>query len=95
MLYYVSAHPHKIRGSPCKRIVVLSRNNNNSVSSFDVRSWDMITVLSGTLGSSETLLVSHSGSIDLLAELSWFSFSALLLLFSVFLILQIVYISVA
>jgi hypothetical protein len=62
----------------------LSRNDNNSVSSFDVKSWDIITVLSGTLESSGILLVSHSGSIDLLAELSSFSFLVLMLLFSAF-----------
>jgi hypothetical protein len=73
----------------------LSRNYNNSVSSFDVRSSEIITVLSGTLGSSGTLLVSHSGSIDMLTELSSFSFLALFADVLFFLILQIVYISVA
>jgi hypothetical protein len=41
----------------------LSRNESNSVSSSVVKSWEMITTLSGTLESSGTLLVSHSGSI--------------------------------
>jgi hypothetical protein len=57
----------------------LSRNESNSTSSPDVKSWDIITVLSSTLGSSGTLLVSHSASIGLLAKLPSFSFLVMLL----------------
>jgi hypothetical protein len=57
----------------------LSRNESNSASSIDVKSWDIITVLSGTLGSSGTLLVSHSSSIGVLAKLHSFSFLVMLL----------------
>jgi hypothetical protein len=57
----------------------LSKNESNYASSLDVKSWDIITVLSGTLGSSGTLLVSHSGSIGLLAKLPSFSFLVMLL----------------
>jgi hypothetical protein len=78
-----------------KTSLFLSRNDNNLVSSFDVKSWDIITPLSGTLGSSGTLLVSHSGSIDPLAELSSFSLLRLLLLLSVFSFYKTVYISVS
>jgi hypothetical protein len=60
----------------------LSKNDNNSVSLFGVRSWEIIAVLSSTLGSNGTLLVSHYGSIDLLADLSPFSFLVLLPLLS-------------
>jgi hypothetical protein len=47
----------------------LSRKEINSISSLDVKSWEIITVLSGTLGSNGILLVSHFSSIGLLAEL--------------------------
>jgi hypothetical protein len=57
----------------------LSRNKSKVASSLDVKSWDIIIVLSGTLGSSGTLLVSHSDSIGLLAKLPSFSFLAMLL----------------
>jgi hypothetical protein len=62
----------------------LSRNESNSVSSFDVKSCEIITVLSGTLRSSGTLMVSHSGSIDLLAEVPSLSFLVMQPQFSTF-----------
>jgi hypothetical protein len=62
----------------------LSRKDSNSVSSLDVKSWEIITVLSSTLGSNGTLLVSHSSSIGLLAELPSPSFLVVLLLPSAF-----------
>jgi hypothetical protein len=57
----------------------LSKNESNSTSLLDVKSWDIIMVLSGALGSSGTLLVLHSGSIGLLAKLPSFSFLVMLL----------------
>jgi hypothetical protein len=57
----------------------LSRNESNSASSLDVRSWDISTALSGTLGSSGTLLVLHSGSTDPFATLPLFSLLVMLL----------------
>jgi hypothetical protein len=57
----------------------LTRNENYSASSLDVKSWDIITILFGTLGSSRTLFVSHFGSIGLLAKLPSLSFLAMLL----------------
>jgi hypothetical protein len=60
-------------------LLFLSRNESNSASSLDVKSRDIITVLFGTLGSSRTLLVSHFGSISLLAKLPSFSFLVMLL----------------
>jgi hypothetical protein len=68
-----------------KTSLFLSRNESNSVSSFDVKSWEIITVLSDTLGSSGTLLVSHSGSIGLLTRLPSLSPLVVLLQFSAFL----------
>jgi hypothetical protein len=41
----------------------LSRNESSLVSSFGDKSWEIIIVLSGTLGPSGTLLVSHFGTI--------------------------------
>jgi hypothetical protein len=52
-----------------KTSLFLSRNESSYVSSFDVKSWEIIRVLSRTLWSNGTLLVSHSGSIDLLVRL--------------------------
>jgi hypothetical protein len=52
----------------------LYKNESNSVSSSAVQSWEIVTTLSGTLGSSGILLVSHSSSIGLLAEMPSFSF---------------------
>jgi hypothetical protein len=49
-------------------------------SSLDAKSWEIIIVLSSTLESNGSLLVSHSGSIGLLAELPSPSFVAVLLL---------------
>jgi hypothetical protein len=57
----------------------LSRNESNSVSSSTVKSWEIITALSGTLWSSGTLLVLYYGSIGLLVELPSLSFLAMLL----------------
>jgi hypothetical protein len=62
----------------------LFRKDINSVSSLDVKSWEIFTVLSGTLGSNGTLLVSYSSSIGMLAELPSPSFVAMLLLPSTF-----------
>jgi hypothetical protein len=62
----------------------LSRNESNSVSSFDVKSWEISAVLSNTLGSSGTCLVLHYDSIGLLAELPSFSFLAMLIHLSTF-----------
>jgi hypothetical protein len=62
----------------------LSRKENNSVSSLDVKSLEIITVLSSTLGSNETILVAHSGSIGLLTELPSPSLLVMLLLLSAF-----------
>jgi hypothetical protein len=44
----------------------LSRNESSLVSSSTVRSWEIIIVLFGTLGSEGTLFVSHSGSMTVL-----------------------------
>jgi hypothetical protein len=46
-----------------KTSLFLSRNESNLVSSLGDISWEIITILSGTLGSSRTLSVSHYGSI--------------------------------
>jgi hypothetical protein len=50
-------------------LLYLSRNESNSVSLSIVKSWEIITTLSRTLGSSRTLLVPHSSSIGLHVEL--------------------------
>jgi hypothetical protein len=62
----------------------LSMKESNSVSSLDVKSWEIVTVLSGTLRSNGTLLVSHSGFIGLLVGLPSPSFLVMLLLPSAF-----------
>jgi hypothetical protein len=62
----------------------LFRKESNSVSSLDVKSWEISTVLSSTLRSNGTLLVLYSSSIGLLAELPLPSFLATLLLPSAF-----------
>jgi hypothetical protein len=62
-----------IRSEVChaKTSLLLSSNESSSFSSLDDRSCEIITALSGTLGSNGTLLVSHSGSIvGLLAKLT-------------------------
>jgi hypothetical protein len=46
-----------------KTSLSLSRNESSSTSYSGDRSWVTIIVLFGTLGSSGTLLVSHSGSM--------------------------------
>jgi hypothetical protein len=63
----------------------LPKNESNSSSSLDVKSWDIVTVLSGTLGSSKTILMSHSSSIGLLPKLSSFLLFVMLLWLSVLL----------
>jgi hypothetical protein len=46
-----------------KTSLFLSKNESNSVSSSTVRSWEIITILPGTLGSRGTFPVSYSGSM--------------------------------
>jgi hypothetical protein len=67
-----------------KTSLFLSSNGSNLVSSFDVRSWEIMTVLSGTLGSNGTLFVSHSSLIGLLVKLSSLLLLGVLVQFSVF-----------
>jgi hypothetical protein len=55
-----------------QNITVLSRNESNSASSLANKSWEIITSLSGTLGSKGTILVSHSSSISLLTKVPLF-----------------------
>jgi hypothetical protein len=63
--------PREVGGLPSKSSLFLSKNGSNSVSSLCDKSWEIITILSSTLGSSGTLLVSHSGLIaSLLAKVS-------------------------
>jgi hypothetical protein len=76
--------PVRSEGFHASTSLFLSRKESNLVSSLDVKSWEIITVLSGTIMSNGTLLVSHSDSIGLLAELSSPSFLAMLLLPSAF-----------
>jgi hypothetical protein len=54
-----------VRSEVChaKTSLFLSRNESNLVSSSRDRSWEIITIIYGTLGSKGTLLVSHSGSM--------------------------------
>jgi hypothetical protein len=62
-----------VRSEVChaKTSLFLSRNESSSISSSHERSWEIINALFGTLGSSDTLLISHSGSIaDLLMMLA-------------------------
>jgi hypothetical protein len=66
---YASAHSPVVGGLPCKDIAVLSKNDSNSASSSGERSWEIITALSGTLGSRGTLFVSHFGSMTSLLVL--------------------------
>jgi hypothetical protein len=68
-----------------KTSLFLSRNESNSISLFDVKSWEIIIVLSSTIGSNGTLLVSHSGSIGLLAGLPSLSLLVAVLQLSAFL----------
>jgi hypothetical protein len=63
----------------------LSRSEISCASSLGAKSLDIITVFSGTLKSSETILVSHSGSIVLPTKVPLLSFVAMLLQFSDFL----------
>jgi hypothetical protein len=63
----------------------LFRNESNSISSLGDKSWEIITILSGTLGSSGTLLLSHSSSLaGLLVEPSLLFVALVLLQLSVF-----------
>jgi hypothetical protein len=62
----------------------MSRNESRSFSSSSVKSWDIITILLGTLGSSGTVLISHSGSIGLLMKLPSFCLHVMLVLSSIF-----------
>jgi hypothetical protein len=54
-----------VRSEVChaKTSLFLSKNESSSISSSDDSSWEIINVLLGTLGSSGTLLVSHSSSM--------------------------------
>jgi hypothetical protein len=67
-----------------KTLMFLSKNESSSFSSPGVKCWDIVTVLSGTLGSSGTILISHSGSIGLLLKLPLFCLPVMLALSSVF-----------
>jgi hypothetical protein len=59
---YVSVHPVRSEVFHAKTSPFLFRNESNSISFSGDKSWEIITALYGTLGSSGTLLVSHSGS---------------------------------
>jgi hypothetical protein len=67
-----------------KTSLFLSKNESSSFSSPSVKSWDIVTVLSGTLGSSGIVLISHYGSIGLLLKLPLFCLPVMLVLSSVF-----------
>jgi hypothetical protein len=60
---YASADPCEVEVCHAKISFFSSKNKSNSVSSLSDKPWEIIIVLSGTLGSSRTLFVSHSGSI--------------------------------
>jgi hypothetical protein len=87
--------PMRLEVCHAKTSLFLSRNESNSVSSFDVKFWEIITILSGTLGSNGPLLVSHSGSIGMLVGATFvFTLSGATAILC-FLILQTIHIPMA
>jgi hypothetical protein len=77
--------PVRLEVFHAKTSLFLSKNERSFVSSLGDRSYEIIIVLSGTLGSRGTLLVSHSGSIaGLSVKLSLFLFALASLVLSDF-----------